>query len=148
MDREWATLHELLLPAMSAGGGRPGKAAEAALREAIRSRHLAADTRLPSSRDLAGQLGLARGTVTAMYEQLVAEGYLLSKRGSGTRVAALDPGDTPTATSPPTAEHWPFNLRPGLPALAAFPRTEWLTAEREAMAATPDSALGYPDPAG
>ncbi|MEC3979877.1 MocR-like pyridoxine biosynthesis transcription factor PdxR [Amycolatopsis sp. H20-H5] len=148
MDGDWATLHELLLPAMSAGGGRPGKAAEAALREAIRSRHLTADTRLPSSRDLAGQLGLARGTVTAMYEQLVAEGYLLSKRGSGTRVARLDQGDTPAAAPPPADEHWSYNLRPGLPALAAFPRAEWLAAEREALADTPDSALGYPDPAG
>ncbi|MFC7613004.1 GntR family transcriptional regulator [Actinokineospora soli] len=62
---------------------------EAALRAAIRDGTLAAGTRLPSSRDLAGQLGVARGTVTAAYAQLVAEGYLTAKRGSGTTVAAV-----------------------------------------------------------
>ena len=37
---------------------------------------LPAGTRLPSSRDLAAQLGVARGTVTLAYTQLAAEGYL------------------------------------------------------------------------
>ncbi|MFE0024547.1 PLP-dependent aminotransferase family protein [Amycolatopsis sp. NPDC059021] len=148
MNAEWTTLRELLLPAVSASGGRRGRAVEAALREAIRTRALATGTRLPSSRDLAGQLGLARGTVTALYEQLIAEGYLIGKRGSGTHVAPLGDTGTPPSAPPPERARWDFDLRPGLPALSAFPRAEWLAAEREVLATAPDSALGYPDPAG
>src|ERR1700710_364848 len=99
MSGEWTTLRELLLPAVAGGGGRRGKAAESALREAIRSGTLPKNTRLPSSRDLARQLGPSRGTVTTLYEQLVAEGYLLSKHGSGTTVAALD--QPPSSSQPP-----------------------------------------------
>ncbi|WP_232376306.1 MocR-like pyridoxine biosynthesis transcription factor PdxR [Amycolatopsis aidingensis] len=139
-------LRELLLPAVS--GSRPGRAAESALRAAIRSGRLPAGTRLPSSRDLAAQLGCARGTVTAMYEQLVAEGYLLAKRGSGTTVAPMARQEPAAAPAPAADRAWRFDLRPGLPALSAFPRAEWLAAEREALAGLPDSALGYPDPAG
>jgi GntR family transcriptional regulator/MocR family aminotransferase len=43
--------------------------------------------RLPSTRDLARQYGLSRGTVVAAFEMLIAEGYLESARGSGTRVS-------------------------------------------------------------
>ena len=140
------TLRELLLPAVASG--RRGRAVEAALRDAIRTGRLTTGTRLPSSRDLARQLGVARGTVTALYEQLTAEGYLLSKHGSGTRVASLDRDgpDLRAATAKPP--QWEFDLRPGLPALSAFPRTEWLAAEREALNAMPDLGLGYPDPTG
>ncbi|MFD8494492.1 PLP-dependent aminotransferase family protein [Amycolatopsis sp. NPDC059657] len=148
MATEWTTLHELLLPATAGAGGRRGKAVESALREAVRSGVLAAGTRLPSSRDLAGQLGLSRGTITALYEQLVAEGYLIGKHGSGTTVAELD---QPERAGPPAAEPaatWAFDLRPGLPALSAFPRAEWLRHEREVLTTAPDTMLGYPDPAG
>ena len=48
---------------------------------------LAADTALPSSRALAEHLGLSRGVVVEAYEQLVAEGYLMSRPGGATRVA-------------------------------------------------------------
>ncbi|WP_281889237.1 PLP-dependent aminotransferase family protein [Paenibacillus sp. YYML68] len=41
-------------------------------------------TRLPSTRELAGQLSLSRGTVSAVYETLAAEGYVSSKVGQGT----------------------------------------------------------------
>jgi GntR family transcriptional regulator/MocR family aminotransferase len=141
-------LRELLLPAIAGAGGRRGKAAESALREAIRSGTLPKRTRLPSSRDLAGQLGLARGTVTALYEQLVAEGYLLSKHGSGTTVAPLD--QRSSVGQPPAAPSvtWTFDLKPGIPALSAFPRAEWLSYERETLATASDAELGYPDPAG
>ncbi|WP_020670442.1 PLP-dependent aminotransferase family protein [Amycolatopsis nigrescens] len=148
MAEERTTLRELLLPALAGAGGRRGKAAEAALRAAIRSGRLPARTRLPSSRDLAGQLGLARGTVTAIYEQLAAEGYLLSRHGSGTTVAPLGDLDHRPAPAPVQHPTWVFDLRPGLPALAAFPRAEWLGAERDALAAMTDAELGYPDPAG
>lgn len=56
------------------------------LRAAILSGRIAAGRRLPSSRDLARQQGVSRGTVLSVYEQLMAEGYLASTTGSGTVV--------------------------------------------------------------
>ena len=49
--------------------------------------------RVPSSRELAGMLGVSRSTVTEAYEQLVAEGYLESAHGSGTYVCRQIPDD-------------------------------------------------------
>ena len=145
MSENWATLRELLLPV----SGRRGRQVESALRAAIRDGRLAPGVRLPSSRDLATQLGVARGTVTAAYGQLVAEGYLVSRRGAGTSVAAsVGPVDAPGADAAPGPPAWRFDLRPGLPALAAFPRAEWVSATRAALAGLPDEALGYPDPGG
>lgn len=56
------------------------------LRAAILDKRLAADAKLPSSRSLALQLGIARGTVSAVYEELLAEGYVSARIGDGTRV--------------------------------------------------------------
>jgi GntR family transcriptional regulator/MocR family aminotransferase len=58
-----------------------------ALHESIRSGRLPAGTRLPSSRSLAKDLGIARNTVADAYGQLVAEGWLTARQGSGTLVA-------------------------------------------------------------
>ncbi|WP_143569354.1 GntR family transcriptional regulator, partial [Streptomyces acidiscabies] len=77
---------EVLRPAVTAPARTRGRAVQEALREAIRAGRLAAGTRLPSSRDLAADLGVSRGLVTEAYEQLTAEGYLRSGRGAGTWV--------------------------------------------------------------
>src|SRR5216683_419601 len=61
---------------------------EAALRDAVRTGRLGAGVRLPSSRDLAADLGIARNTVADAYGQLVAEGWLEARTGSGTWVTA------------------------------------------------------------
>ncbi len=58
------------------------------LRAAILDGRLKPGTRLPSSRDLAMQHGVARGTVIAAFEPLLEEGYLESRQGSGSYVAA------------------------------------------------------------
>lgn len=58
-----------------------------ALREAVRKNDLAAGDALPSTRSLAASLRVARGTVIDAYAQLIAEGFLESKAGAGTRVA-------------------------------------------------------------
>ncbi|WP_442810867.1 GntR family transcriptional regulator, partial [Streptomyces sp. Wh19] len=58
-----------------------------ALREAVRTGRLPPGTRLPSSRSLAADLGIARNTVAYAYAELVAEGWLTARQGSGTRVA-------------------------------------------------------------
>src|SRR3954470_4664580 len=61
---------------------------EEELRTAIRTGRLVPGTSLPSSRALATDLGVTRGVVVAAYDQLVAEGYLVSRAGSGTVVNA------------------------------------------------------------
>ncbi|OSC49593.1 hypothetical protein B5181_40840, partial [Streptomyces sp. 4F] len=61
---------ELLLPAASAPARTRGRALQSVLREAVRSGRLTPGTRLPSSRDLATDLGVSRGLVTEAYEQL------------------------------------------------------------------------------
>ncbi|GLZ43407.1 PLP-dependent aminotransferase family protein [Actinokineospora sp. NBRC 105648] len=143
-------LRELLVPGIAeAGRGGRGRALEAAVRAAIRDGTLPHGTRLPSTRDLAGQLGLSRGTVSAAYAQLTAEGYLRARHGSGTTVAAA-----PTATNEaPLLEaqelpRWRYDLKPGVPALSAFPRSEWQAASKAGLASLTDDDLGYPDPAG
>ena len=146
MPSNWTTLRELLLPAASASGR--GRAVESALRTAIRDGQLAPGLRLPSSRDLAAQLGVARGTVTAAYGQLTDEGYLTARRGAGTMVAATLRLPGPSSAPAPTARRWRYDLRPGLPALSEFPRAEWAAATRAALTELPDEAFGYPDPAG
>lgn len=62
-----------------------------ALRDAIISGKLQMDWRLPSSRQLAQQYRLSRGTVHTVYEMLLAQGFLYTKGGSGTFVSSLPP---------------------------------------------------------
>jgi GntR family transcriptional regulator / MocR family aminotransferase len=130
-------------------GTRVRAALEAALREALRTGRLRAGTRLPSSRALAADLGIARNTVADAYGQLVAEGWLTAHAGSGTRVAQRS---APAPMSPsPTASvgaRTRYDLRPGTPDLAAFPRAGWLAAARRALSAAPFEALGYADTRG
>ncbi len=121
-----------------------------ALREAVRTGRLAPGTRLPSSRSLAADLGIARNTVAEAYAELVAEGWLTARQGSGTRVADR-PVIPPTGQTAPPHRDRPrpaHDLIPGTPDLAAFPRTEWLKAARRAFLAAPNQALGYGDPRG
>jgi GntR family transcriptional regulator/MocR family aminotransferase len=121
---------------------------ERALREAIRAGRLATGERLPSTRSLARHLGIARGLVTDCYAQLQAEGYLLTRAGSATRVAAtMHP--SPAAPPPPTAvEPARIDFRPGVPDLSSFPREHWSRALRRACRDAPNDLLGYPDPYG
>src|SRR3954466_14225559 len=67
--------------------GRLAGQLAAGLRAAVRDGRLAPGDRLPSSRDLAGDLGVSRGVVVTAYEQLVAEGFVVARQGDGTRVA-------------------------------------------------------------
>jgi len=61
------------------------------LQQAILTSQLPPGTKLPSSRTLASDLGIARNTVLHVYDQLTAEGYVLSTTGSGTYVADTRP---------------------------------------------------------
>ncbi|MFF8317343.1 PLP-dependent aminotransferase family protein [Streptomyces bobili] len=147
MAESWATLGVDLHLEPTGPGVRRGLTD--ALREAVRGGRLAPGTRLPSSRTLAADLGVARNTVAEAYADLVAEGWLTARQGSGTRVAdrvVLPPAGTARA---PRERHRPaYDLRPGTPDLASFPRAEWLRAARRALTAAPNDALGYGDPRG
>jgi GntR family transcriptional regulator / MocR family aminotransferase len=90
---------------------------EEALRDAVRDGRLAPGTRLPSSRVLARDLGLARNTVADAYGQLVAEGWLTARQGSGTSVAPRPAAPRPSPAPHPGAPGNPG--RPGHPAPAA-----------------------------
>ena len=130
--------------------GFVGRALEAALREAIRSGRLHPGARLPGSRSLAADLGISRGTVVQAYTQLIAEGWLTGTTGSGTRVADLPgPGPAIAGDDPaPAAARLAVDLRPGRPDLSSFPRTDWASSVRRALAAAPYEDLDYAGPAG
>ncbi|MFF0411008.1 PLP-dependent aminotransferase family protein [Kitasatospora sp. NPDC004745] len=129
-------------------GGRRA-ALMAALREAIRSGRLAPGTRLPPYRALAADLGLARNTAAEAYAELVAEGWLTARQGSGTTVAdRAAPVPPAGARRPPERSGPAHDLRQGQPDAASFPRTGWLAAARRALTAAPNEAFGPGDPQG
>jgi GntR family transcriptional regulator/MocR family aminotransferase len=142
----------------AAGGLADQLAAE--LRAAVRSGRLPAGGRLPATRELAHDLGTSRGVVVEAYQQLVAEGFLVSRQGSGTQVAPVAPSlagpagaivgaAAPDLAGPAGAPPGPaYDLRVGTPDLAAFPRPAWLTALRRVLTELPHDGLGYGDPGG
>jgi GntR family transcriptional regulator/MocR family aminotransferase len=147
MEKAWATYGTDLH--LDLAGSRVRAGLEAALRDAVRTGRLAAGTRLPSSRDLAADLGIARNTVADAYGQLVAEGWLEARTGSGTWVAEQPISAILPAALPAPGSATPrFDLRAGVPAVSAFPRRAWLAAARASLNAAGDGVLGYPDPRG
>lgn len=149
MSIEWTGLGPELLLRLDRTLPEPlGSQLERELREAIRSGRLGTGERLPSSRALAGELGVSRGLVLDCYQQLQAEGYLTTRTGSATRVAAgayLQPAPPVQAAPPPRLA---VDFRPGLPDLSSFPRRDWLWALREAAREAPTDMFGYGDPRG
>ncbi|RPF34757.1 PLP-dependent aminotransferase family protein [Streptomyces sp. TLI_185] len=147
MDDFWSGVGvDLHLEPDSGDGRRVGL--ERALRDAVRDGRLAPGTRLPATRRLATELGVSRGTAKAAYDQLVAEGYLTARQGSGTQVASLPSlaADAPEAAA--RARTPRFDLRPGSPDVGAFPAAAWLRALRRAIATAPLLAYDYGDPRG
>jgi hypothetical protein len=97
MPRRGAVLGTLSLDR----GGEPlHRQLYGALREAILAGRLRPGTRLPATRTLARDVGAARNTVVTAFEQLVAEGYVESRVGDGTRVAAVLPRRCCTRAAP------------------------------------------------
>ncbi|MBZ0227889.1 MAG: PLP-dependent aminotransferase family protein [Bauldia sp.] len=116
------------------------------LRELILGGAVPAESRLPSIRAFAGELGISRNTVITALDQLAAEGLLESRRGSGIHVArisvanpgrpagARDGGSMPPLsargqlmTSQPRVRTFPGRtaFHPGTPELALFPFKTW-----------------------
>jgi GntR family transcriptional regulator/MocR family aminotransferase len=149
MKGTWATSAGLDLH-LDVSGGRVRDGLESALRAAVRSGRLPAGTALPASRALARDLGIARNTVVDAYGQLVAEGWLAARHGSGTWVAERTgpPAAGPPAQPPDPVRAIRYDLRPGTPDVSAFPRAAWLAAARRALARAPAPELSYADPRG
>ncbi|MFC4942167.1 PLP-dependent aminotransferase family protein [Pseudonocardia sp. GCM10023141] len=154
MDGPWVNLAEQLgadLHLDLAGPGSRRAVLIRALREAIRTQRFPPGTKLPPYRSVAADLGLARNTVADAYAELVAEGWLMAKQGSGTRVAErAEPLAiaTTTLTSAVAARPLIHDLRQGLPDASAFPRSAWLAAARRAITQAPNEAFGPGDPRG
>ena len=121
---------------------------ERSLREQIRSGRLPADTRLPSTRGLATELGISRGVVTEAYGQLSAEGYLTTSQGAPVRVAKAVRATSERPPARSLLQSFAYNFHPGLPDLADFPREAWLRSLRSALRDSPLDSLGYGDPRG
>lgn len=136
---------------LSGPGGRRA-ALIRALREAVRGGRLPPGTRLPPYRSLAADLGVARNTVADAYAELVAEGWLTARQGSGTRVAEraepLRGAVRTPAKQPPRARGPRHDLRQGTPDTSAFPRAAWLASYRRALQQAPNEVFGPGDPAG
>ncbi|MEO6511792.1 MAG: PLP-dependent aminotransferase family protein [Nocardioides sp.] len=122
------------------------------LRVAIREGRLAAGERLPSTRRLADHLGVSRGTVVEVYEQLVAEGYVDSAVGSGTRVAQRPAGErrrpTDGPSAPPVGPTVQIDFEYGIPDLRSVPLRDWVWAIGEATRTLPTAELSDEEPAG
>ncbi len=126
-------------------------------RTAISAGQLRPGDRLPSARTLAQQLAVARGTVDGAYAMLAGEGYVISRRPSGTIVspglpgvaraaAATRPRARPAATDDLTGAPKPFQL--GLPAVDAFPRKLWSRLTSRHGRELSGADMGYPEHAG
>ena len=147
MDETSQPLELLLSVARDSGAGTLGAQIEAQLRTAIRDGTVRAGARVPSTRDLARQLGVSRRVVVDAYAQLAAEGYLAMRQGARPHVAEgaasipePDPAEALPATRPPR-----FDFRPSVPDVSTFPRAAWLRSLRDAVHAMPDTDLAYGD---
>jgi GntR family transcriptional regulator/MocR family aminotransferase len=146
------------------------------LRSAILVGRLPAGCRLPASRELAQVTRLSRNTVLSAYDQLIAEGYILSRAGSGTYVAGslpdqvlTGPAMTPLPEADRGARHisrrgerlreckyrrWPApctggqTFRAGLPALEEFPLDLWRRLTDRRLRSASAETLAYGDPQG
>jgi GntR family transcriptional regulator/MocR family aminotransferase len=128
----------------------PGRQVEGRLRALIRDGTLPLGAALPSTRSLAADLSVSRGVAVRAYAQLAAEGYLALRRGAAPVVVAApaaSPGREELDEDVPVARAR-YNLRPDLPDLALFPRTEWLAATRAALGRAANHDLAYGEPWG
>ncbi|MCZ4123450.1 MocR-like pyridoxine biosynthesis transcription factor PdxR [Streptomyces sp. H39-S7] len=143
----WATLLDIGPPD---GRRRLHDRLAHALRTAVRTGRLTLGAAVPPSRALAEDLGCSRWVVTQAYAQLIAEGYLVARVGSATRVSWTPHTAPPRSAAPRTPSRPPirYDLAPGLPDLRSFPRRRWADAVRTVTGSAVHYDLGLPDPAG
>jgi len=149
MPIEWAGLGPDVLVRLDRSAAEPLRVQlERELRDAIRAGRLTAGERLPSSRAMASELGLSRGLVLECYGQLQAEGFLTSRSGSATRVAARAVAPPEPPAGPVALPRLVVDFRPGVPDLTSFPRRDWAWALRESCRRATPLELDYGDPRG
>ncbi len=154
MTNSWADLAgrlgvDLLLDVESTPGARGRRAALAtALRSAITDGRLTPGRALPPYRSLAADLHMARGTVAGVYQELIAEGWLVARVGSATRVAdvARQVSTPRVRPEPPPEPAHDFCL--GQPQPALFPRSDWIRSTRRVLTDAPHATFGVGDPQG
>lgn len=146
------------------------------IRQAILQGKLVPGTQLPSTRVLANSLGISRTTVVQAFEDLLSDGYVESKMGSGTYIASVFPedllqvppqttqvshsqqqgrrlsqrGEILAATDVATVHYYSEALafRPGIPDLEQFPFDTWIRLAVQRWRHSPRDLLGYTHPAG
>jgi GntR family transcriptional regulator/MocR family aminotransferase len=112
------------------------------LRAAVLAGRVGGGEAVPSTRALAADLGVARGTVVAAYEILAGEGYLLPRPGGATVVAdvtARSSAPSARADTGVAAELPLVDLRPGRPGTTGLADAAWRSAWRRATAGDPDA---------
>ncbi len=122
------------------------------LREQILDGIMAAGEILPSTREMAEQLGVSRNTVSEAYDMLITEGYVLSRQGALTRVAAgLCIRRLPQVHKVPTKEQHPpikVDFHTGRPDLNSFPYYLWRQLMSKTAEELPKELLNYTGPKG
>jgi GntR family transcriptional regulator / MocR family aminotransferase len=126
------------------------------IREHVLSGQLAADARLPSVRDLAGELAISRNTVQGAYEELYAEGYIYSKPRSGYFVSPLDHETVPSARPdypagpglPETQVRFRYDFHPALLDPESFPAALWRKCFTDALRESSGRLSRYSDAQG
>ncbi len=120
---------------------------------------LAPAEKLPSTRQLAVDLGISRSTVLDAYNQLIAEGYLIGNHGSGTVVASgIDIVSIPpeiavkkrpaTVTAVKGSATNVIDFQSGIIDSSRFPLSEWKKAYQRSLDQIPETAFGYHPSAG
>lgn len=107
--------------------------------------------RLPASRTFASELSISRTTVQAVYDQMISEGYLVARQGSGTFVASdithLSQPQPIFRPAGPATEPWrPFQT--GLPDQSLLPNRQWARHLERAWRTPTQDMLARPDPLG
>jgi GntR family transcriptional regulator/MocR family aminotransferase len=118
---------------------------ESGIRDRIRQGLLRADVVLPSTRALASDLGLSRGVVVEAYQQLVAEGYLVSRTGGYTQVASAAARPAESLSTTPQAAPPRIDFKYSRPDVSQFPRAAWLRSIRKVLNETPHLSFAYLD---
>ncbi|GAA4079539.1 PLP-dependent aminotransferase family protein [Nocardioides kongjuensis] len=118
------------------------------VRQLVLDGALVRDDRMPATRRLAADLGVSRSVVEQAFDQLLAEGWLEARQGSGTWVAGGTSGRAaaPRRRRTPVVERPLVMLDAGTPWIDPRHRAVWRRAWREVSVATPPR--GYDDPRG
>ena len=145
LDRISSQAIELLVAIDRGSGTTLGSQVEDQLKRAIRDGSLKPGARVPSTRDLARQLGISRRIAVEAYSQLSAEGYLSLRQGARPRVSDTAAASASAAPREAPAAPPRYDLRPSVPDVSAFPRAAWLRSVRKAVNTITDADLGYGD---